>query len=67
MGANTLGRMTNMLFEELERLNSIDAADVELKAKAEERVMELQDALAAYRTIVDMLKADVVGALREVA
>lgn len=43
------------------------AADVELKAKAEERVMELQDALAAYRTIVDTLKADVVGALREVA
>lgn len=27
MGANTLGRMTDMLFEELERLNSIDAAD----------------------------------------
>ena len=42
------------------------AADVELKAKAEERVMELQDALAEYRTIVDTLKADVVGALREV-
>ena len=43
------------------------AADVELKAKAEERVMELHETLAEYRTIVDTLKADVVGALREVA
>lgn len=43
------------------------AADVELKAEAHAKVMELWDALETYRDIVADLKADVVGALREVA
>lgn len=43
------------------------AADVELKAEAHAKVMELWDALETYRDIVADIKADVVGALREVA
>lgn len=43
------------------------AADVELKAKAHGRVMELEDALREYGRIVEALKADVIAALGEVA
>ena len=43
------------------------AADVELKAKAHGRVMELEDALHEYGRIVESLKADVIAALGEVA
>lgn len=43
------------------------AADVELKAKASERAMELAAALEEYRSIVADLKADVASALRGVA
>lgn len=34
---NTLGRMTDMLFEELERLNAVDVADGDALAAEVER------------------------------
>lgn len=40
------------------------AADEELKGKAYGTAMELQDAIVKYRTIVTMLKADVIAAVR---
>ena len=40
------------------------AADEELKGKAYGTAMELKDAIAEYRTIVAMLKADVIVAVR---
>lgn len=40
------------------------AADEELKGKAYGTAMELKDAIAEYRTIVTMLKADVIVAVR---
>ena len=40
------------------------AADEELKGKAYGTAMELKDAIAEYRTIVTMLKADVIAAVR---
>lgn len=43
------------------------AADVELKAEAHAKVMELWDALETYRDIVADLKADVASALKGVA
>lgn len=39
------------------------AADVELKAKAHAKVMELWDALEQYRDIIADLKADMLAAL----
>ena len=40
------------------------AADEELKGKAYGTAMELKDAIAEYRTIIAMLKADVIVAVR---
>ena len=40
------------------------AADEELKGKAYGTAMELKDAIGQYRTIVTMLKADVIAAVR---
>lgn len=40
------------------------AADEELKGKAYGTAMELKDAIAEYRTIIAMLKADVITAVR---
>ena len=42
MASNTLGRMTDMLFEELERLNAIDATDQEALAAEVERSKAMQ-------------------------
>lgn len=39
------------------------AADEELKGKAHGTVMELQDAIGEYRTIVTVLKSDVLAAI----
>lgn len=39
------------------------AADCELKDKCHDTVMELEDALHEYRTIVDALKADMLDAV----
>lgn len=39
------------------------AADCELKAKAHDAVMSLEDAIGEYHAIVDALKADVLAAL----
>lgn len=39
------------------------AADEELKGKAYGTVMELQDAIGEYRTIVTVLKSDVLSAI----
>lgn len=41
-GANTLGRMTDMLFEELERLNALDATDAEALGAEVERSKAMQ-------------------------
>ena len=40
------------------------AADEELKGKAYGTAMELQDAIRQYRTVIAMLKADVIAAVR---
>lgn len=42
MASNTLGRMTDMLFAELERLNAIDATDQEALAAEVERSKAMQ-------------------------
>lgn len=41
-GKNTLSRMTDMLFEELERLNSIDVTDAEALSAEVERSKAMQ-------------------------
>lgn len=41
-GHNTLGRMTDMLFEELERLNGIDVTDAEALSAEVERSKAMQ-------------------------
>lgn len=41
-GENTLGRMTDMLFAELERLNALDAADGDALAAEVERSKAMQ-------------------------
>ena len=41
-GANTLGRMTDMLFEELERLNGLDVTDAEALSAEVERSKAMQ-------------------------
>ena len=42
MASNTLGRMTDMLFEELERLNGLDVTDAEALAAEVERSKAMQ-------------------------
>lgn len=42
MASNTLGRMTDMLFEELERLNGLDVTDAEALAVEVERSKAMQ-------------------------
>ncbi len=42
MANNTLGRMTDMLFEELERLNGLDVTDAEALSAEVERSKAMQ-------------------------
>lgn len=42
MASNTLGRMTDMLFEELERLNGLDVTDAEALSAEVERSKAMQ-------------------------